>query len=64
MKPKYPIEIIALRHQQDHITPEKMQLFQENGTDLDNARLFVIIFIRREIELISNGNKLVEVRVL
>ena len=29
MKTKNPIQIIDLRHQFDHITPEKIQLFQE-----------------------------------
>ena len=29
MKTKYPIEIKDLRHQSDHITPKKIQLFQE-----------------------------------
>ena len=29
MKTKYPIEIIDLRHQTDHITPRKIQIFQE-----------------------------------
>ena len=29
MKSKYPIEIIDLRHQSDHITPKKIQLFHE-----------------------------------
>ena len=27
MKTKYPIEIIDLRHQSDHLTPKKIQLF-------------------------------------
>ena len=64
MKTKYPIEIIDLRHQPDHITPKKIQLFQEYGTDPDNARLFVILIRRREIELISDGNKLIEVNFI
>ena len=64
MKTKYPIEIIDFRHQPDHITPKKDQLFEENGTDPDIAKLFVILFRRREIELISDGNKLIEVRVI
>ena len=64
MKTKYPIEIIDLRHQSDHITPKKIQLFQEYGTDPDNARLFLILIRRREIELISDGNKLIEVKVI
>ena len=63
MKRKYPIEINDLRHQSDHITPKKIQLFQEYGRDPDNARLFLILIRRREIELISDGNKLIEVKV-
>ena len=49
MKTKYPIEIIDLKHQSDHITPKKIQLFHEYGTDPDNARLFLILIRRREI---------------
>ena len=64
MKTKYPIEIIDLRHQSDHITPKKIQLFHEYGTDPDNARLFLILIRRREVELISDGNKLIEVIVI
>ena len=64
MKTKYPIEIIDLRHQSDHITPKKIQLFHEYGTDPDNARLFLILIRQREIELISDGNKLIEVKVI
>ena len=64
MRTKYPIEIIDLRHQSDHITPKKIQLFQEYGTDPDNARMLVISIRRREIELISDGNKLIEVKVI
>ena len=33
MKTKYPIEIIVLRHQPDHITPKKIQLFKEYSAD-------------------------------
>ena len=66
MKSKYPIEIIDLRYQPDHITPKKIQLFQEYGgeDDPDNARLFLILIRRREIELISDGNKLIEINII
>ena len=64
MKTKYPFEIIDLRHQPDQITPKKIQLFQEYGTDPDNGRMCVILIRRREIELISDGNKLLEVKVI
>ena len=64
MKTKYPIETIDLRHQTDHITPKKIQIFQDYSTDPDNARLFLLLIRRREIELISDGNKLIEVKVI
>ena len=40
MKTKYPIEIIDLRHQSDHITAINNQLFLEYGADPENARFF------------------------
>ena len=64
MKTKYSIEVIDLRHQSDHIPTKKMQLFHEYGADPENARLFLMIIRRREIELISDGNKLIEVKVI
>ena len=41
-KTKYPIEIIDLRHQHEHITPKKVQLFREYGTNPENASFFNI----------------------
>ena len=64
MKTKYPIGIIDLGHQFDHLTPKKIQLFREDGTDPDKARLFLILIRRREIELISDGNTLIQVKVI
>ena len=64
MKTKYAIEIIDLRHQYDHITPKKTQLFLEFGADPENARFFLILIRRREIELISDGNKLIEIKII
>ena len=64
MKTKYPIEIIDLRHQADHITPKKIQLFLEYGADPNNASFFLILIRRREIELISDGNKLIEIKLI
>ena len=63
MKTKYPTEIIDSRHQSDHITPEKIQLFLEYGVDPENAIFFLILIRRKEIELISDGIKLIEVKV-
>ena len=64
MKTKYSIEIIDLRHQPDQITTKKIQLFYEYGANPENARSFLIIIRRREMELISVGNKLIEVKKL
>ena len=64
MKDKYPIQVIDLRFQADHITPKKIQLFEEYRADPANARLFVILMRRREIEFISDDNKLIEVEVI
>ena len=64
MKTEYPIETIDLRHQADHITHQKIQLFLEYGTDPENARFFLILIRRREIELISDVNRLIEIKVI
>ena len=64
MKNKYPIQVIDLRFQADHITPKKIQLFEEYRADPNNARLYVILIRRREIEFISDGNKLIEIRII
>ena len=64
MKTQYPIGTIDLSHQLDLITPKKLQLFQEYGTDPDNGRLFLILNTRGEIEMTSDGNKLIEVKVI
>ena len=64
MKTKYSIGITDLGHQLDHINYKRIQLLQKNGTDPDNARLFLILIKRREFELISDGNKLNEVKII
>ena len=63
MKIKYPIEIIDLGHQSDHISPKKIQLFQEYTADPENAKFYLIAIRRRETDLISDENKLIEVKV-
>ena len=64
MKTKYSIEVIDLRHQSDHITHKKFQRFLEYGGDPENATFFLILLRQREIALISDGNKLIEVKVI
>ena len=64
METKYSIEIGDLGHQTDHKTPKKIQFFHEYGDDLDNARLFQLLLRRRKVELISDGKKLFEIKVI
>ena len=63
MKTNYFIELLDLRHQPDNITPKKIQLFLEYGVDPENVRFYLILTRRREIELISDGNKLIEIKI-
>ena len=66
MKNKYPIQVIDLRHKVDHITPKKIQMIKEFETDLlnVNAKLFVIIIRHRQIEMMSVGEKITEIKVI
>ena len=64
MKTKCPIERIDLRHQNDHLTPKRIQLFQEYSADPENAKFYLIIIRRSEIEFISDRNKFIEVKVI
>ena len=60
----YPIQITDLRHQVDHLTPKKIQLFEEFSEDPANEKLFIILVRHRQIEMISDGNKIIEVKVI
>ena len=64
MKDKYPIQVIDLRFPPDHITLRKIQQFEEYREEPNNSRLYVILIRRREIELISNGSKLIEIKII
>ena len=66
LKNKYPIQVIDLRFQVDHITPKENQLFQDFNTDAANvsAKLFVILIRQIQIEIISDGNKTIEIKVI
>ena len=43
MKTKHPIEVIDLRNQPDHLTPDKIQIFVEYDADPENARFYLIL---------------------
>ena len=66
MKNKYPIQVIDLRHQIDHISPKKIQVFEEYKNDpvYVNKRLYFILFRHKQIEMISDGSKFIEVKVI
>ena len=64
MKYLYPIQITDLRYQVDHITPKKIQLFEEFSEDPAYERIFIILVRHRQIEMISDGNKIIEVKVI
>ena len=64
MKKFYPVEVIDLSFQVDHITPKKIQLFGEFSDDPVNEGLFVILIRHRQIEMISDGTKIIEVKVI
>ena len=54
MKKFYPIQVIDLRIQIDHVNPKKMQLFEEYRGEPDNAqtdvRLINILIRGRELK--------------
>ena len=64
MKNYYPIQIIDLRFQVDHIFPKKIRLFEEYDDNPTNTNLYIISKKRREIQMISDGNKSISVEVV
>ena len=64
MKNYYPIQIIDLRFQVDHISPKKIRLFEEYDPNPTNTVLYVILIKHREIKMISDGNKIISVEVV
>ena len=64
MKKYYPIQIIDLRFQVDHISPKKIRLFEEYDNNPVNTDLYVILIKHREIKMISYGNKIIGVEVV
>ena len=64
MKTFYPIQIIDLRFQIDHVTPKKIRLFEEYEDAPDNTNLFVILIKHREINMVSDGNKITGIELI
>ena len=64
MKKSYLFSIIGLRLQVDHISPKKIQLFEEYRNDTLNASLFMVLIRHTEIRMVSDGNKKNEIQVM
>ena len=64
MKDYYPIQIIDLRFQVDHISLKKIRLFEEYDPSPTNTVLYVILIKHREIKMISDSNKIISVEVV
>ena len=64
MKDIYPMQLIFLAFQVDHINPTKTQLHKNYRGYTIFARRFTMLISYREIEMISGGNKNNDVTVL
>ena len=64
MKNYYPTQILDLRIQVDHISPEKTRLFEEYDKNPVNTILYITLIKHREIKMISDGNKIISVEVV
>ena len=64
MKNFYPIQIIDLRFQVDHISPKRIRLFEKYDPNPTNTVLYVILIKHREIKMISDGNKIISAEVV
>ena len=64
LKNNYPIQIIDLRFQVDHISPKKIRLFEEYDPNPTNTVLYIILIKHREFKMISDGNKIIGVEVV
>ena len=64
MKIYYPIQIIDLRFQVDHISPKKFRLFEEYDDYPVITNLYTFLKKHREIKMIIDGNKISSVEVV
>ena len=64
MKNYYPIQIINLRFQVDHLSPKKIRIFEEYDNNPANTILYIILIKHREYKVISDGNKIISVEVV
>ena len=60
----YLIQAIDLRFRVDHITPKKIQLWEEYRVPANIARKLVILIKRRQIKMISDGHKIIQEKII
>ena len=59
-----PIQIIDLRFQMNHISPKKNRFFEEKDDNPVNTNLYIILIKHRELNMVSNVNKVIIVEVI
>ena len=64
MKTFYPIQVIDFRFQIDYITPKKIRIFEEHEETPENTNLYVILIKYREINMVSDGNKITGIELI
>ena len=64
MKNFYPIQVNDIKYHIYHTVFKTIQLFEEYSEDPDNESLSVILIRHRQIEMVSDGNKSIEVKVI
>ena len=64
MKTFYPIQVIDLRFQIDYVSPKKIRLFEEYEETPENTNLYVILIKHREINMVSDGNKITGIELI
>ena len=68
MKNFYPFQVTDLIFPANFINRKKIQLFQEYGSNPNNAhrnaRLYAILIKHRELKMISDGNRISQIKVL
>ena len=64
MKTFYPIQVIDLRFQIDYVTPKKIRLFEEYEEAPENTNLYVILIKHREVNMVSDGNKITGIELI
>ena len=64
MKIFYLFQAFDLKHQVDHFTIKKIQLFQEYRVDPNNARIFVILIRHTQPKMVSDGNEINEYKFI